>query len=95
MKTKRQVEDAALGIQEPEAKTELVEIRVLPKGDGQISSGVHDPKGGDEVYERGDVLELPRDIAEALEERGFAEIQAARRGPGRPPKAENASQEGE
>ena len=94
MKTKREVENEAIGIHEPEVKNEMVEIRVLPKGDGMISSGNHDPKGGDEVYERGDTLELPRDIAEALEERGFAEIQQARRGPGRPPKAENASEEG-
>ena len=93
MKTKRQVEGENIGPQDVDAQP-LVTIRVLPKGDGMISTGVHDPAGGDLVYERGDVFEIARDIAESLEERGIAEIQESRRGPGRPPKADNATEEG-
>lgn len=93
MKTKRQVEGENIGPQVVEQQP-LVSVRVLPKGDGQISTGEHDPAGGDLVYERGDVFEVALDIGQALEERGFAEIQEARRGPGRPPKPANASEEG-
>ena len=93
MKTKRQAEGENIGPQDTEQQP-VVTVRVLPRGDGLISTGEHDPAGGDLVYERGDTFDIAKDIAEDLEERGIAEIQETRRGPGRPPKAENASEEG-
>lgn len=90
MKTKREVDGERDLKRADRERVEMVEVRVLPKGDGQISNGEHDPEGGDLVYERGDVFTVAKPIAEALEERGFAEIQQGeqRRGPGRPPKSE-------
>lgn len=85
---------------DPEA--EMVWVRVLKRGDGKISTGEHDPQGGDFLYEQGDTFSVPRNVAEALEERDFVEIGnygptmdhdgdgapggGVRRGPGRPPK---------
>lgn len=93
MKTKRQVEGENIGPQDTEQQP-VVTVRVLRKGDGMISTGEHDPAGGDLVYERDDTFKVARDVAESLDERGLAEIVEDRRGPGRPPKAENASEEG-
>lgn len=86
-KTKRQVEGENIGPQHREAD-KMVEVRVLPKGDGLISTGEHDPAGGDIVYERGETFMCELSIAQEHEERGRVEIQEARRGPGRPPKAD-------
>jgi hypothetical protein len=76
---------------------ELVRVRVLRRGDGKISTGEHDNRGGDLLYETGEVFSIPRHIAEihATDERGYVEIlgsedtdeDAPKRGPGRPPKA--------
>lgn len=67
----------ALGIVPAGLQTELVNVRVLPLGDGKISMGQHVGGVGEVYYARGEVIsdvELP--IAEALEARGFGEIQA-------------------
>ncbi len=91
MKTKREVDGEREIHFAEKTKADMVDVRVLPKGDGMISNGEHDPEGGDLVYERGDVFSVEKSIAEALEERGFAEIQGQteqKRGPGRPPKSE-------
>ena len=55
---------------------ELVRVRVLRRGDGKISTGQHDPQGGDYLYEAGDIFSIPRYIAEihATDERGYVEI---------------------
>lgn len=81
---------------------EIVWVRVLPQGDGKISTGVHDEKGGDVLYERGETFSVIRTVAEELEKRGLVEIGnfaptmdhdgdgeaggGVKRGPGRPPK---------
>lgn len=67
-----------------------VNVRVLKKGRGQISTGKHDPVTGDELYDFGDIFTVAKNIADELEERGFVEIQETevKRGPGRPPKAD-------
>ena len=54
-----------------------VSVRILKAGDGKVSNGVHHPRGGDELYEFGDIVELPKDIAEQLEARHLVEIQEA------------------
>jgi beta-phosphoglucomutase-like phosphatase (HAD superfamily) len=71
---------------------EKVWVRVLKRGDGKISTGVHDNRGGDVLYEKDETFEAPRNVAEELESRDFVEIgnfapDAEKRGPGRPPKA--------
>jgi hypothetical protein len=56
---------------------ELVTCRVLPMGDGKISTGEHIGGVGDLYYERGETFTVARSIAEPLERRGLAEIQGA------------------
>ena len=72
-------------------QSELVRVRVTKRGDGRISTGEHDNRGGDILFEAGERFEVARHIAEVHEEHGFVEIEdaedVARRGPGRPPKA--------
>lgn len=55
---------------------ELVRVRVLRRGDGKISTGEHDNRGGDLLYETGDEFMIARHIAEvhATDERGYVEI---------------------
>jgi len=54
---------------------DLVDIRILPLGDGKVSMGIHIPGIGDAHYERGEIAKgWLRENAEALEQRGFAEI---------------------
>lgn len=53
----------------------IVTVRVLKKGDGKISTGDHDKRGGEVVYEYGETFPIAQDIAQALEDRGYAEIQ--------------------
>lgn len=66
---------------EPEAQGDEgdVTIRVLPLGDNKISLGKGFRKSAQgrmekQLAKRNDRLILPRDIAEGLERRGFAEI---------------------
>lgn len=54
--------------------SDLVKVRVLKRGDGKISTGVHDAKGGDILYEKGEEFILAEHIAEDLEGRDFVEI---------------------
>lgn len=50
-------------------------VRVLPKGDGKISKGIHVPGVGDLRYVKGDTFSVPLARAKALEEQGYVEIQ--------------------
>lgn len=52
----------------------IVNVRVLKKGDGKVSTGNHSNRGGEELYEYGDHFETPKSIADELEDRGFVEI---------------------
>jgi hypothetical protein len=52
----------------------VVQVRVLPIGDGKISMGVHVPGVGEAHYERGEQFSLIETVAIALEDRGFVEI---------------------
>jgi hypothetical protein len=68
------------------ADTTKVQCRVLKMGDGKIQTGAHatadllrDDDSGDlsyPTYAFGDVFEVERPIGEALEDRGFVEIQS-------------------
>lgn len=61
-----------------EKAPDLVDIRILPLGDGKVSMGIHIAGIGDAHYERGEVAKgWLRENAEALEARGFAEILSA------------------
>lgn len=54
---------------------DLVDIRILPMGDGKVSMGIHVAGIGDAHYEKGEIAKgWIRENAEALELRGFAEI---------------------
>lgn len=50
-------------------------VRVLRKGDGKLSTGEHIPGEGDVFHGVGDILQVPADAVEALEDRGFVEAQ--------------------
>lgn len=77
---KTKAEFAGASIESIRAKDNpLVKVRVLKAGDGKISTGKHDPRGGDELYEFGEEPEFPKDIAEALEARHLVEIQAVKK----------------
>jgi hypothetical protein len=69
-----------------------VKVKVTKRGDGKISTGVHNAAMGDELYEQGETFSIAKNIADELEDRGFVMIldeeeTETRRGPGRPPKA--------
>lgn len=53
----------------------IVKARVTKMGGDKISTGQHLPQLGDELYAFGEVIELQKSNAEALEARGFVEIQ--------------------
>jgi hypothetical protein len=53
----------------------LVSLRITKFGEGRVSTGRHQAGGGDDFFAAGTVTQLPRPIAEALEARGFGEIQ--------------------
>jgi hypothetical protein len=58
----------------PQPSGDLVSVRVLKKGDGEIFTGRHE-NGEATRHARNDIIEgLDRTIALELEERGFAEI---------------------
>lgn len=52
-----------------------VTVRITKFGNGQVSSGEHVPGEGDRMLWAGETVTLDRTDAEALEARGFAEIQ--------------------
>lgn len=54
---------------------ETVKVRVTKLGDGKVSTGRHIAMIGDEMHKANDILELPLNVAQALEKVGFAEIQ--------------------
>lgn len=47
----------------------MVKVRITKAGDGKVFTGK-----GDETFARNDAPLLPKDVAEALEARGLAEI---------------------
>lgn len=70
----RAARQAATEIKE-KAAPDLVDIRILPLGDGKVSMGIHIAGVGDAHYEKGEIAKgWLRENAEALEARGFAEI---------------------
>lgn len=54
-------------------QTALVEMVVLKKGAGRISTGVHVAGEGDEFFGIGDSFMAPADAVDELEDRGFAQ----------------------
>ena len=58
-----------------EARADGVLLRITKFGEGKVSTGRHQAGAGDACFAAGTVTELPRPIAEALEARGFGEIQ--------------------
>ena len=52
---------------------QMVEVRILKKGDGKISKGVHLPGIGNACYRWGEFATLPLDIALAQEDNGYVE----------------------
>ena len=53
----------------------VVPLRITKFGGGKVSTGRHLAGTGDEYFAAGAVAELPREVALALERRGFGEIQ--------------------
>lgn len=71
---KRAARQAAVTNLEPEA-VKVVTVRVLPMGDGKISMGKHAAGIGEAHYDKGETFSVAEDIADALEARGYVEIQ--------------------
>lgn len=72
-KTKREVEGAnADQIAPPIDPT--VEVRVLKRGADKISTGTHDARGGDLLFEQGESFVVAKSIADVLEDLGYVEI---------------------
>ena len=64
----------------PQLPDGMVKVRILPMGDGKVSTGkgaVKDETGKIKFQraKKGDVLTVSSDIGEKLEKRGFAEVQ--------------------
>lgn len=57
----------------------MVKVRILKFGDGRVSTGDHHSSGGEVLAEAGEFMDIPRTVAEALEKRGFAEIEEAKK----------------
>lgn len=78
----------------PEAEA-MVNVRITKKGDGKVSTGKHIGGEGDELYEAGEIVSLPRSIAEQLEDAGHAEIQGeAEAAPAPAPESEVTGESG-
>lgn len=54
----------------------FVQVRVLKKGDGQVSKGYTDPANGAQAYyAKGDTFTVAESIGRQLEDRGFVEVE--------------------
>lgn len=72
---KAAAEEATARIRARGAQEKFVTMRVLPLGDNKISRGIHVPGFGDEMYERGDIIEnVPLSTAQAHQANGMGEI---------------------
>jgi hypothetical protein len=65
------------GAGEAPAAPDTVTVRVLPMGHEKISMGLHVPNIGEAHYDKGERFDIARGIAQALEDRGFVEIEDA------------------
>lgn len=63
-KTKAEVEGRNVVLTEDE--NPMMHLKVRKKGAGKISTGVHDPKGGDLLYDEGETFSVRRDVASPL-----------------------------
>lgn len=63
-KTKAEVEGRNVVLTEDE--NPMMHLKVRKKGAGKISTGAHDPRGGDFVYDEGETFSVRRDVATAL-----------------------------
>lgn len=72
---KMAVKEAEARVKQKGPDTVYVQMRVLPLGHNKISKGIHIPGIGDEMYERGDIIEmLDLKIAQEHELNGKGEI---------------------
>lgn len=69
------VRKTAKELEAPPAEDPVVTVRVLKLGADKISTGLHMAELGDEFFAQGEVFEIARSIADALEAKGFVEIQ--------------------
>lgn len=60
------------------ANDPIVDCVVTKKGDGKISTGVHQAIGGDVLYEQDDTFSVAKSIADGLEDLGYVMIQKAK-----------------
>lgn len=59
----------------PKQSTEVVLVTITKFGAGKVSTGVHVAGPGDIMAIKGEILEVSRTVAEALEAKGFAEAE--------------------
>jgi hypothetical protein len=77
-KTKAEVDGRNVVLND--AENPLMHLKVRKKGAGRISTGEHDPRGGDYLYDEGETLAVRRDVAMALLDRDFVDEVAAPKG---------------
>ena len=64
-------------VQAPDIKPGHVRVRVLPMGCGKVATGEHCRTTSAPLHhKKGDILAVSADVGEALEERGFGEVQS-------------------
>lgn len=71
-KTKAEVAGRIIVLTEEE--NPVVHLKVRKKGGGKISTGDHDPKGGDFVYDEGETLAVRKDVADALIDLDYVDV---------------------
>ena len=74
---KRAARQAAAKLDAAAPPADMVSCRVLKAGDGKVSMGTHIAGIGDAFYERNETFRVEREIAVALEDRGYVEIEDA------------------
>ncbi len=63
-KTKAEVDGRNVVLTEEE--NPIVHLKVRKKGAGKISTGEHDPRGGDLLYDEGETFSVRKDVADPL-----------------------------
>lgn len=74
-KTKAEVEGRTFVV--PDEINPIVHLKVRKKGAGKISTGEHDPRGGDFVYDEGESLSVRQDVAQAIIDLDYVDVVAA------------------
>lgn len=70
-KTKAEVDGRTVVLTDDE--NPIVHLKVRKKGAGKISTGQHDPRGGDFLHDEGETFSVRRDVAGPLLDRDYVD----------------------